>query len=237
MKAFSIKAVSLMELLIVMSVIGVLVIPTIDLMSTMLAAHADYNNNIRAKQIKLDVTERITSGIREGAYIYPAATTITIPTISSSTGVVVETNSIAILSPVFRSDGSVEYSDITGKTTFTGIAYSIVPESSWNGSGSGNYVLVETTLNKELLTDSDDPLTLAESAPVDWSTGSSNLLADNFEPAIQSVMGTDAFLIENNIITFGFVPGAKTTYFPSESGTKEVDDTPYISSVVVQNLR
>ena len=190
------KAVSLIELLIVMSIMGILVIPTIDVMSSMLATHADYNNNLQAKQIKLNISERITSGVREGAYIYPAGTEITVPTMSSSATAIVENNAIAILSPVFRSDGSVEYSDITGRTSFTGIIYTIMSESSWNGTSSGKYVLVETLFNTDLLTDPDDTLKLNETAPINWSAGSSYLLADNFKPAIQAVMGTNAFNIE-----------------------------------------
>lgn len=228
------KAISLMELIIVLAIIAVLIIPTIDLMSSMLIAHADYNNNLNAKQIKLNMSERITNGIREGAYIYPANTSLTIPTMSSTATTTVGTSAIAVLVPVFTTDGSIEYSNTTGKTSFKGIAYSIIPGSSW-ASGTDDYVLVETVYNTSLSVDPDYNLEITETAPVNWGSGSSFMLAGKLEPARLTNMGTTAFNINNNIVTFGFVPGASTTYFPSSSGSASVDDTPYISSVVVQN--
>jgi hypothetical protein len=238
MKKYTVKkAVSLMELIMVLLVMGILLIPTIDLMSSMLIAQADFSNNLQAKQIKLNITERIVSGLREGSYIYSNGSSLLIPTISSSTIASVGSESIAVLIPVFQSDGSVEYSESTNETSFRGVAYSIIPESTWNGNNTGQYVIVETIYNTSLTTDPDDKLKITETAPIDWSLGSSFLLADKLEPATLTNMGTNAFNINNSIVTFSFVPGSTTTYFASSNGTSSIDDTSYISSVVVQNSR
>ncbi|OGI16568.1 MAG: hypothetical protein A2287_04610 [Candidatus Melainabacteria bacterium RIFOXYA12_FULL_32_12] len=236
LKAYK-NAVTLVEVIMVLVLMSILIIPTIDLMSSMMISQADFVKNLQSKQVKLNITERITSGIREGSYIYPDSTSLTIPTMSSTTNVNIEDQAIAVLVPVFTSSGSVEYSNATGKTSFKGVAYSILPQSTWNGGNSNKYVLVETIYNTQISTNSEDPLELTGNATINWGSGTSYLLADNLEPANQTVMGTNAFDINNNIITFGFVPGGTATYFPSSSGTNQLDDTPYVSSVVVQNTR
>ena len=231
------KAINMIEVLMAVVIMGFLIIPTIDLMSSMVASQADFAGNLKAKQIKLNVTERITSNIREGSYIYPDGASLTIPTMTSSTSVTVGNQTVAVLVPTFNADGTVNYSNSTGKTSFKGVAYSIIPESTWNSGSSGEYVLVETIFNTQLSVDTEDTLDLTESATVDWASGSSYALADNLMPANQTIMGSTAFDIDDNIITFGLVPEGTTTYFPSSSGTAQVDDTPYISSVVIQNIR
>ncbi|MFH0702999.1 MAG: hypothetical protein V2B14_05620 [bacterium] len=239
---------SLLEILLTFALMGILILPTIDVMSSMVISQAAFNNDVSAKQTKLSSTERIATSIREGSYIYSEYTQLTVPTSSSSTSVTIGDKAVAVLVPQFESDGDVKQPSI-GITSFKGVAFSLIPKGTWESStseqtqtqqqydtGAEEYVLVETTYDIDLAVDTDDPLLISGTIPTDWSNGDSYLLGTNFKPATFTVMSTKTFKIDGDIITFGFVPTAEATYFSSYGSSKIVDDTPYITSVVIRNL-
>lgn len=224
-----------MELLVTLVVTGILLIGTIDMMSNLFEEHATYNDDIQAKQSKMISNERITTKIREGANIYGNGTVLTIPTQISSTSVTTGNRAVAVLVPQFDSAGNlIQPSGTT--TSFKGVAFSIITQSQWDGT-SGDYVLIETEYNVNLTIDSTDSLLVSGTLPNNWSTGKSYLIEKDLKPATFTTMGTQAFNVQGNIVTFAFVPTPKAIYFASTSGVANIDDRLYLNTVNFRNFR
>lgn len=235
------KGVSLIEALITAVVTAIIVISMVDVLSRMVVAQSDLNNDIHAKQTNLNIEERISTDLREGVYTYTNGTTITIPVSSSYTTVINGSNAIAVLIPVFASDGGLA-TPSSNVTSFVGKAFSIIPESTWNGINSGKYVIIETMLNDHslnILTDINDSLLINAPPPTDWRNGTSFLLGKNLKPANFKTMGSTAFNINSsrNGINYAFTPKSGYTYFPSSSGSATIDDTSYLTGIIFKNWR
>lgn len=237
MKKMFKNGLSLAELLTVSAVIAIIMIPTIDFMSTMFINQADFNTNIHSVQTKLDLTERISSAIREAAYVYPDGTFLTLPAMASSVIKLVGYSTVAVLVPTFNANNTV-IQPSSNTTRFEAVAYSLMSENSWSGNNTGKYVLIEARCqNIDLAVSSGDNLAITGTPPTDWSNCSPNKLGTNFKPAILQTMGTNAFNIDGNMVTFGFVPKAQAIYFPSIWGSLTLDDRPYITSITAKNAR
>ena len=120
---------------------------------------------------------------------------------------------------------------------FTAIAFSLIPEADWNGEASGKYVLIETNYDVSLTTDSDDPLKIIGTLPSNWSSGKSYLIAKDFLPANLSTMGTKAFDVQDDLVTFAFVPTPNAVYFASANGVENINDRAYLAAVNFRNYR
>ena len=235
------KGMSLIEVLITSVIIVIIVVSMVDLLSSMVIAQSNLNNDIQAKQTNLNIEERIATALKEGVYTYANGTLITIPTSNSYTTVTNGSNAIAVLIPAFASDGSL-INPSTNVTSFVGEAFSIIPENTWDGVNSGKYVIIETSYSDNTLnisTDPNDSLLINASPPRNWKNGTSFILGKNLIPASFTNMGTTAFSINSTAsgINYAFVPNAAYTYFPSSSGSKIIDDTSYLSSVTFKNWR
>ncbi len=234
------KALGLIELLIAFVLLALIVAPTVDVLSKSFDAQTKVLSGIYSKQKKISVSERVVSELKEAVYVYNSGTSLTIPTETSSTDVTIGTNSIAVLLPTFDSNGNISVSG--SDTVFKGIAFSIIPASSWNGSASDGYVFVETVYegtDLNLNVSSDDKLSIESSPPANWSNGESYVMGENFYPTTFTYMGTSAFNIntDRNEIKFAFYPKGDKTYFPSDQGSDTLDESPYLTSVALRNWR
>ncbi len=234
------KALGLIELLIAFVLLALIVAPTVDVLSKSFDAQTKVLSSIFSKQKKISASERVVSEIKEAVYVYNSGTSLTIPTETSSTEVTTGTNSVAVLVPTFDSDGDISVSG--SDTVFRGVAFSIVPASTWNGGSSDKYVFVETVYEGTDLTlsvSSDDKFSIETTPPADWSGGESYVLGENFYPATFTYLGTNAFNInsDRNEIKFAFYPKGEKTYFPSDQGSDTLDETPYLTSVTLRNWR
>lgn len=219
-----------------MVIISILLLGTIDMTSVMFNQQAIYNNDVQAKQAKNISNERILSKIREAASVYNENVIIDIPLESSTYKITTGEDSIAVMVPKFDSTGNVSQPTSTS-TNFTGIAFSIIPESNWNGKSNGKYVLIETNFDITLNTTAADPLKITQSLPLNWTSGESYLIAENLEPANLSYMGQKAFDIEGDLVTFAFVPNPNCVYFGSPDGSKTINDKPFLASTQFRNYR
>lgn len=235
------KGITLLEVLVAAVVMAIIIIPTIDFMSSFVKAEADFNSSIKNKEDKLNLSDKIAGYLKPASYIYQTGTTLTIPTSSSTTTVKNGQNSIAFLIPEFNTDGTLVMPTST-TTKFTGVAFSIIPEEIWDGKNTEKYMLIQTNFKSSTLylpTDTNDSLILTASPPLNWSTGSSYIMADNLKPAIFDNMGTNAFNIASSRdkATFAFIPKADYLYFPSNSGQKTLDDSEYLTNINLRNWR
>lgn len=233
--------VTLIEMLTAVVILSIITIPTIDLLSSFVTIESQFNADIKAKQHELNITEKMVQSIRPAAYVYKDNSTLTIPTQNGSTSVVNGVDSIAVLIPQFKADGTITMPSAT-TTTFQGIAFSIIPESSWDGSSSSKFVLVQTIFNStdlDIKIDTNDPILIQDDPTTEWSTGNSYLLAANLKPGYFDNFLGDAFIISENrdAIEFALVSKADGLYFPSSSSSISIDDTGQISSVMLRNSR
>lgn len=230
------KGVNLMELLITLVITGVLLIGIIDMTAFLLNQNVTFNDDVLAMQSKSISSERITSKIREAANRYNNGVVITLPAEGASVQVTTGNEAVAVFVPKFDSSGNVEQPS-SSTTSFKGIAFSIIPEADWNGGTSGKYVLIETNYDINLATASDDPLKITSTLPSDWSSGKSYLIAKDFVPANLSTMGTKAFDVQDDLVTFAFVPTPNAIYFASDNGVKNIDDKAYLNTINFRNYR
>lgn len=225
-----------MELLITLVITGVLLIGIIDMTAFLFDEHVTFNNDVFAMQSKMISGERITTKIREASSRYNNGVSINIPVENASVAVITGNESIAVFVPKFDSSGNVEQ-PTPSTTNFKGIAFSIIPEADWNGGSSGKYVLMETNYDVNLATDANDPLKITSTLPSDWSSGKSYLIAKDFVPANLSTMGIKAFDVQDDLVTFAFVPTPNAVYFASANGVKNIDDKAYLNTISFRNYR
>jgi hypothetical protein len=235
------KGLTLIEALIVAVIIAIVALPTIDLMAKMIISEDTFNNEISSKEYKTAVTEKLIATLMPGNYVYKTYTCITIPTKTSMTYAVIGNRAIAVLTPKFNSDGTLNM-PASNVTKFTGTAFSIMPEYMWDGSRSTKYVLVETILDNSslnLAVDPNDPLKINTAPPLNWAQGKSFVIATNLKPA-NFLNQSIAFSSDTSrsSVQFAFVPKADGLYFPNYQGNPTtVDDSTYISSVNLRNWR
>lgn len=235
------KGFSLIEAIVASAILGIMMVSTVDFMSSFMLAESTFNNEISNKQNKLNLFERLSSSIKPASYVYQPDTSLIIPTQSSTTYVKNEVNAIAVLVPKFNADGTLKMAG-TNITQFSGVAFSIIPRKTWDGTNSNKYVLVQTILDDSTMniaTDPNDSLQIMAIPTPNWSTGKSYLLADDLKPATTYNMGDNAFSTEadRDKIKFSFIPKADGTYFPSTAGTEMIDDNQYMMSVSLRNWR
>lgn len=234
------KAITLIEALIISVIVAVVTLSTIDIISKMFVAENTFNEDITSQENKTAVTEKIITAMMPGSYLYRVNTPLIIPTKIGNTEVYVGTQTVAVLCPEFASDGSL-IMPTTGTTTFTGTAFSIIPETTWNGGKSGKYVLIQTILNDQslnLAVDPNDTLKINIDPPTNWSQGKSFIIATNLKPGQFSNL-TNVFTLnsQRNSLQFAFVPTASGLYFPSPNSSQPIDDSKFISSVNLRNWR
>ena len=235
------KGFTLLEILITSVILAIMTISTVSFMSSFVTAEVNFNNDINNKQDKINLYERLSDDLKQAAYIYKDNVVLTIPTQSSTRTITNTVNAIAVLVPKFNSDGTLVM--LTPTTTkFSGIAFSIIPESAWNGGNSSKYVLIQTIFDDNSLNiaaDSNDSLVIIASPPTNWGTGKSYLIADNLKPARFTQMGQDAFYPSDkrDSIEFGFIPKDGAIYYPSPSGTKTLNDDQFVTNIVLRNWR
>lgn len=235
------KGFSLIEAIVASAVLGIMMVSTIDFMSSFMVAESTFNNEIANRQDKLNLLERLSSSIKPATYVYKPDTTIYIPTQNSTTSVTNNVNAIAVLVPKFNADGTLKMAG-TNITQFSGVAFSIIPRKTWDGTNSNKYVLLQTILDNSSLdisTDPNDSLQIMVVPTTNWANGKSYVLADDLMPATTTNMGNDAFATETDRdkVKFSFIPKANGTYFPSDSGTEMIDDNQYMMSVSLRNWR
>jgi len=225
-----------MELLITLVISSILLIGAIDMTAFLFNQNVTFNNDVQAMQSKTISAERITTKIREAASRYDNGIVITLPVEGASVQVTTGNESIAVFVPKFDSSGNVEQ-PTSSTTSFKGIAFSIIPEADWNGGTSGKYVLIETNYDVNLATAANDPLKITASLPNNWSSGQSYLIAKDFVPANLSTMGIKAFDVQDDLVTFAFVPTPDAIYFASSDGAENIDDKAYLTAVNLRNYR
>lgn len=237
------KAVTLLEMLIVSVIISLITVATIDMTAQMAISEVTFNTDIKAKQDKINIIDKVTSTCREGTYIYEEGTGIILPGKNYPVYGNIGMNTIAVLVPKFNDDGNL-LKPTSSTTSFKGIAYSFVNEYYFTGKTSTKYVLIETIFDDEnlnLTVDVNDPLKIMETPVNDWSSGKSYIIAQNLIPAVFSFMNTSAFLIneEKNEINLALIPSAKGLYFPSNYGNSaEIhNDTASLANVTLRNWR
>lgn len=235
------KGFSLLEILITSLILAVMTISTVSFMSSFVIAEVNFNNDLLNKQDKISLYQRLSDDLKHAAYVYKDNTVLTIPTQSSTRTVTNTVNAIAVLIPKFNTDGTLIMPTST-TTTFTGIAFSIIPESAWNGKISSKSVLIQTVLNStslNLTIDTNDPVTIMSTPPTNWSAGESYLIAEDLKPARFVEMGQDAFYIseKRDCVEFGFIPRDSAIYYPSPSGTKTMDDDQFVTNIALRNWR
>ncbi|MDD3012077.1 MAG: hypothetical protein PHC34_00040 [Candidatus Gastranaerophilales bacterium] len=237
------KAMTLMEALIVAVIIAIVTLPTIDLLAKMIISEDTFNNDINSKEYKTAVTEKLIATLMPGNYLYTNNTSITIPSKNDTdVNVTIGTQAIAVLTPKFNSDGTLNMPS-TSSTSFKGTAFSIMPESVWNGGSSSKYVLVETVLDNSSLNlaiDPNDSLKINTFPPTDWSEGKSFVIATNLKPATFTNQSA-AFIQDTprSSVQFAFVPKADGLYFPDSQlgSTQTINDSVYVTSVNLRNWR
>ena len=229
------KGLSLTEAVIVCLITAVLTLSAVEMLSHAFAGEVGINKNIRARQYKNAISERISSKIKEGSKPYYSTLSLSIPINESLYSVQPEAEALAVLIPKFNADGTVVQPS-TGVTTFKGVAFSIVPGSVVD-SDKTDYVLLETNAEFDLSTNLSDPITISESLPTDWGSGESYVLAENLKPANFTNLGSDAFDVEGNQVNFAFIPMEGNVYFPSSSGSQNINDGKYITRCQFRNFR
>lgn len=232
------KGFSLLETLMVTLIMGFLLLATMDMLSSAFNAQAHLEKDIKTKQSKVIASEKIVSIAREASAALYSTSTLTIPVKSSIITVTPENQSLAIFVPKFDSNGAV-IRPTSSSTSFEAIAYSIVPKSYWDSTstGSSDYILVETHMDVNLATTAIDALKITQTLPSDFSSGVTYLLAEDFKPAQMTKIGTTAFDVEGDMVSFSLVPRDGFVYFPSSNGTITVDDSRYLTSFKFKNFR
>lgn len=234
-KKHSKKALTLIELLMVCTIMGFMLVPTIGMMSEAFNAQVGIEGDIHSKQSKAGVEQVIFSKLIEASSVYYFANNLSILINGTMVTLSPEENAIAVLIPQMDDDGNV-IQPSTNVTSFLGVAFSIVPASSW-GDNSDKYVLLESEADFDLQVSSVDPLQITQSLPDQWSTATTYLVADNLMPAEMTNLGTTAFDVENNIVSYAFVPQDGLLYFPAPDGIEIVDDSQFLTSCMFRNFR
>ncbi|OGI00616.1 MAG: hypothetical protein A2Y25_04490 [Candidatus Melainabacteria bacterium GWF2_37_15] len=230
------NGLSLIELIIVCMITGVLLLSTAEISSRAFEAQVGHNLSTRAKQNKNAISERISSKVKEAVKAYYSPLTVSIPFEGYVYSLNAEQNCLAVLIPKFDEDGDF-IQPSAGTTTFTGVAFSIVldPEED-----DGTYVLIETNAEFDLATSLSDPLAISVPLPSDWSGGESFVLADNLSPGNFTNLGGIAFDVkdpEKDTVDFAFVPYGGNVYFPSPTGTVNINDSDYLTRCQFRNYR
>ncbi|MCK5177667.1 MAG: hypothetical protein KAQ92_08125, partial [Candidatus Aenigmarchaeota archaeon] len=179
--------------------------------------------------------------IREASivYKYDINPYIMIPVGGYSHYIYPEQEAVAVLVPKFDSIGNLVQPS-ANKTTFKAVAFSLLPKYyiSWNDyDDEDTFVLLETNAEFDLDVKISDPFERTEDLPIDWSSGESYIVGDNFRPASMVNLNNKAFKVEDDIVNFAFVPHEGYVYFPSWYGYKTVDDSQYIRSCKFRNYR
>ena len=234
------KGFNLIELVIVCLITSLLTLATVEVANNAFEAQAGHNLNTRAKQNKNAISERISSKIKETSKAYYSPLAVSIPLGGSIYSLTAEQECLAVIIPKFDEFGDL-IQPSAGTTTFTGVAFSIILDPD---KDDGTYVLVETNAEFDLATNLSDPVTLtdaqAETMPTDWSSGESFVLADNLSPGNFATLGGTAFnvdVLSKDRVDFAFVPYKGKVYFPSSSGTVNIDDTGYLTRCKFRNYR
>jgi len=237
-KNFAKKGVSLPEAIIVCFMTAILTLSAVEIISHAFGSQVAINKNVRTKQYKNNISERISSKIKEGSKPYYSALSLSISINEYNYSVQPEVNSLAVLIPKFNTDGSIVQPS-TGVTTFKGVAFSIIPKNivEPNASETDTYVIVETTAEFDLASSLSDPVVINESLPTDWGDGESYVLAENLKPAYFTVLGGEAFDVEGDQVNFAFIPVSGNIYFPSNIGSLTIDDGQYITRCQFRNFR
>ena len=113
------------------------------------------------------------------------------------------------------------------------MAFSILP----NPDDEGSYILIETTTEFDLITDVSDPFAIKSSLPSDWTAGESYIISENLKPATFTNLGTDAFDVEGDMVNFSFIPSEGNVYFPSTTGSVNINDGEYLTRCKFRNFR
>ncbi|HSA06466.1 MAG TPA: hypothetical protein P5556_04745 [Candidatus Gastranaerophilales bacterium] len=227
------KGITLIETLLVCLITGLLAFSASQILAGSYEAQIGYNKNIRAKQHKNSISERISSRVKEAAKAYYSPLTISVSFKDTIYDVLPENNSLAVMIPKFDLNGEV-IKPSSGVTTFIGVAFSIIPDPD---KQDGTYILIETNAEFDLATSLSDPFVINQSLPESWEAGESYVISDNLMPATFSNLGTDAFDVEGDMVNFAFAPINGNIYFPSDSGSISVNDGEYITRCQFRNFR
>jgi type II secretory pathway pseudopilin PulG len=230
------NGLTLIETLATCLILGFLMLSTVGMLSSAFNAEINIEKNIKTKQVKLNSIDKIISKAREASAVYYSNNPITIPIKGTNVTITPETQALVVLVPKFNSSGAI-IQPSANVTTFQGLAFSIVPKSTWDSTCNGPYVLLETNMDINLSTTTSDPLKINQTFPTSWSGSTTNLLADNLFPATTTMLTTTAFDIESDIVSFSLTPQESVIYFPSPNGTKSINDSQYVSSFQFRNFR
>jgi len=230
------KGFTFIELVICFAILGFMLLSAFEMFASAYFANADVVNEISSRQSKLALIERLNNKIREAAAVYSEGFYIMIPTVDGTYSADVGTETIAVLIPKFDNSGNLIQPG-PNQTTFTGVAFTILPKFDWDGSSTQDYALIETNYEVNLNISNSNSLKISDTLPTNWSLGQSYLLAENLKPAILTKAGTNQFDLENNIVKYSFVPDSKALYFASESGTVTKDDSMFLNTVTFRNLK
>ena len=231
------SGISLTEAIIVCLMTSILTLSAVEMISHAFGSQVAVSKNVKARQYKNNLSERISSKIKEGSKPYYSTLSLYIPIREYSYSVQPEVDSLAVLIPKFNTDGSIVQPS-TNVTTFIGVAFSIVPQYMVDPNKDTNsYVMVETTVEFDLVSSASDPVVINQTLPTDWSGGESYVLAENLLPATFKNLGTEAFDVEGDQVNFAFVPASGNIYFPSYYGTKTIDDSQYLTRIQFRNFR
>lgn len=198
---------NLLEAVIATAITTLILISTVNMMSSMIGSDVSFKKEVQVNQTNLNISEKILNDTKFAAYTYPFNTNITIPiTSNSSTTLQNGVNAIAVLTPIFDSQGNVSTSSCSPGpqcTNFSGTAFSVIPATTWYGGTSyKNYVLIETmafNTGTSVRSNQNDPLIISTSTstptpPTNWSGGTSYLISNNLVPDDFSQFGTLADL-------------------------------------------
>lgn len=241
------KGITVTEMLVVCVITGVLMLSTVYMTNNAFIGQDEYNKNINARQQKNFISERISSQVKEAAKVYYSPLYLFVPLGNYNYYVMPERNSLAVLIPKFDSTGTLVQPS-AGVTTFTGVAFSILPKYliDYNSHDYSNYVVLETTAEFNLATSQSDPLAITGILPTNWGIpgSKSNILAENLKPGNFTNLGHNAFALslENDnttvkYVNFAFVPQGDDIYFPSSYGNENIDDSEYLTRCQFRNYR
>lgn len=233
---------SFIEVLVSLFIISIIFLPLVDVLSK--AYSAEYKNrlNTNAKESIEIALSNMSSKLEEASYLYTSS--VTIPTVSGTTTANPASNAVIALIPLFNSNGDPAYS--SGYATYLGIAYTLLPASTYDSSdNTNNYVLVQT--NKYIYCQtSTDQVTPSGTCTTDWVTsGNTYLIFKNAKPGsfsnysytspIVNLGSSDSSKYYEVKMAFGYKEGY--VYFPSTSGTSISNNNMRSTDIFCRNVR
>lgn len=231
------KGFTLSELLVVSLMTAMVTLASIDMIAQCFQVEVSYNKYLKAKQTKNNISGRIINKIKETTKTYYNGTSLQIPISGTVVSVDAENETLAVLLPKFDSNGDIIQPN-SNTTTFKAVAFSVIAKSVIDSNAENDtFVLVETSTEFDLTVTLDNPLYIQDSLPTDWSSGKSQVLADNLRPANFENLYHTLFDIEGDMVNFAFVPKDGYVYFPSSQGTESIDDSEYITRCQFENFR